>query len=215
MSPKLRYRILHQLLTAVILFVGLVADPLLAQEAIGTVSRIQGEATGTRSGGTQALGLNASVLVNESVSTGAAGRLEITFRDNTRVTLGENAKLTLDRYVFNPATKRRMVRIKVVGAFRFISGKIANLARSDVKVTTPVASVGVRGTEFWAGPIDDQALGVFLTEGAVQVSNAAGTQTLNQPGQGTNIAGPGAAPGRVTLWPQDKIDRAMASVTFR
>ena len=206
---------LHRLIIAMTLLASLACAPVRAQEAIGSVSRIQGEASGTRGGATQALGLNAQVLVNESVSTGAAGRLEITFKDNTRLTLGENAKLTLDRYIFNPGTKRRMIRLKVVGAFRFISGKVANLARSDVTVTTPVASVGIRGTDFWAGPIDDQALGVFLMEGAVQVSNAAGRQTLNQTGQGTNIARPGAAPGRVTLWPQDKIDRAMATVAFR
>jgi len=215
MSPRSGYRKVYQLIVAVLLLAGLAGEQSRAQEAIGTVSRIQGEASGTRGGSTQALGLNTSVLVNESVSTGAAGRLEITFRDNTRVTLGENARLTLDRYIFNPATKRRMIRLKVVGAFRFISGKVTSLARSDVKVTTPVASVGIRGTDFWAGPIDDQALGVFLVEGAVEVSNAAGRQTLNQPGQGTNVASRGAAPGRVTLWPQDKIDRAMATVAFR
>ena len=216
MWAKLRCRILRQLMIIAAIFVAsLTAVPAQAQEAIGTVSRIQGDASGTRGGTTQALGLNASVLVNESVSTGASARLEITFKDNTRLTLGENARLTLDRYIFNPATKRRMVRMKVVGAFRFISGKAANLARSDVKITTPVASVGVRGTDFWAGPIDDQALGVFLMEGAVRVSNAAGAQTLDRPGQGTNIAAPGAAPGPVTLWPQAKIDRAMATVAFR
>jgi hypothetical protein len=216
MSAKLRCRILRQLMIIAAMFcVGLAAGTAPAQEAIGTVSRIQGDASGTRGGATQALGLNASVLVNESVSTGASARLEITFKDNTRLTLGENARLTLDRYIFNPATKRRMVRLKVVGAIRFISGKAANLARSDVRVTTPVASVGVRGTDFWAGPIDDQALGVFLMEGAVRVSNAAGAQTLDRPGQGTNIAAPGAAPGPVTLWPQAKIDRAMATVAFR
>ena len=216
MWAKLRCRILRQLMIIAAIFVAsLSAVPAQAQEAIGTVSRIQGDASGTRAGTTQALGLNASVLVNESVSTGAAARLEITFKDNSRLTLGENARLTLDRYIFNPATKRRMVRMKVVGAFRFISGKVANLARSDVKITTPVASVGVRGTDFWAGPIDDQALGVFLMEGAVRVSNAAGAQTLDRSGQGTNIGAPGAAPGLVTLWPQAKIDRAMATVAFR
>jgi hypothetical protein len=38
------------------------------------------------------------------------------------------------------------------------------LASSNVNVTTPVATVGIRGTEFWGGPIDDQALGVFLSK---------------------------------------------------
>lgn len=55
---------------------------------------------------------------------------------------------------------------------------------------------------------------MFLIEGAVSVSNAGGEQILSGPGQGTNIATPGAAPGPVTFWPQDKIDRAVATVTF-
>ena len=82
-------------------------------------------------------------------------------------------------------------------------------------MTTPVAAIGVRGTEFWGGPIDAQVLGVFLIEGAVRVSNAAGAQILNRPGQGTNIARPGAAPGPITFWPQDKVNRAIVAVTFQ
>ena len=96
-----------------------------------------------------------------------------------------------------------------------MSGQVSKLASADVSVTTPVAVVGIRGTEFWGGPIDDQALGVFLIEGAVSVSNAAGEQILSQPGQGTNIATPGAAPGPVTFWPPDEVGRAIAMVTFR
>ena len=92
-----------------------------------------------------------------------------------------------------------------------MSGQVSKLASADVSVTTPVAVVGIRGTEFWGGPIDDQALGVFLIEGSVSVSNGAGQQILNLPGQGTNIA----APGPVTFWPPDKVGRAIATVTFR
>jgi hypothetical protein len=194
---------------------GLVGPQVAAQEAIGTVSRVQGEASGTRGPATRALGLSASVFLNDVVSTGAAARLEVTFKDNTRLTLGEKAKLTLDRFVFNPAAGRGKIRFRVGGAFRFLSGQVSKLARSDVRVTTPVAAIGVRGTEFWAGPIDDQALGVFIIEGTVRVSNAAGAQILNRPGQGTNIARPGAAPGPVTLWPLDKVNRATATVTFQ
>ena len=207
---------LHRLIiVAVTLLSSFASHQAAAQEAIGTVSRIQGEASGTRGGATQALGLNASVFLNETVSTGAAARLELTFKDNTRLTLGENAKLMLYRYVFNPAAGRGTIRFRVVGAFRFLSGQVSKLARSDVNVTTPIAVVGIRGTEFWSGPIDDQALGVFLIEGAVRVSNAAGAQILNRPGQGTNIVRAGAAPGPVTFWPQDKVNRALATVTFQ
>ena len=186
-----------------------------AQEAIGAVSRIQGSASGSRSGATEALGLNASVFRNQAVSTGEAARLEITFVDGTQVTLGEKARLTLDTFVFDPAAGRGTIKFAAAGAFQFLSGQVSKLASRDVSVTTPVATVGIRGTKFWGGPIDNQALGVFLIEGAVSVSNASGQQVLNAPGQGTNIAAPGAAPGPVTLWPQDKVNRALATVTFR
>ncbi len=88
-----------------------------AQESIGAVSRIQGEASGTRGGATRAFGLNASVFLNEVVSTGEAARLEVTFTDNTRLTLGEKAELTLDKYVFNPAAGSGTIKFEVVAGF--------------------------------------------------------------------------------------------------
>jgi len=207
---------LHRLIiVSLALLSSFAGNQVAAQDAIGTVSRIQGEASGTHGGATRALTLNVPVMLKETVTTGTAARLEVTFKDNTRLTLGENAKLTLDRYVFNPAAGRGTIRFRVVGALRFLSGQVSKLVRSDVSVTTPIAAIVIRGTEFWGGPIDDQALGVFLIEGAVSVSNAAGEQILSQPGQGTNIATPGAAPGPVTFWPPDKVNRAIATVRFQ
>ena len=217
MGSGRRAQILHRLIviTLMMLCFVFVSSGISAQEAIGLVSRIQGEASATKSGATRALALNAPVFLDEAVTTSRAARLEITFKDNTRVTLGATAKLTLDRYIFNPAVGRGAMKVAIVGAFRFLSGQLSKLARSDVSVTTPVATIGIRGTEFWGGPIDDQALGVFLVEGAVRVSNAAGARILTRPGQGTNVAKPGRAPGPVTVWPQDKVNRAIATVTFR
>lgn len=208
--------VLHKLIViAVMLLAGFAGDQSGAQEAIGAVSRIQGEANGTYGGATEALQLKSRIFLNEVVSTGEAARLEVTFTDGTQLTLGEKAKLTLDTYVFNPTAGSGTIKFGVVGAFRFLSGQVAKLASSDVSVATPSATIGIRGTEFWGGPIDDQALGVFLIEGAVSVLNAAGERILSQPGQGINIATPGAALGPVTFWPQDKIDRAVATVAFQ
>jgi len=94
-------RVLQRLIIiAVMLISGFASGQCAAQDAIGTVSRIQGEASGTRGGATRALALNAAVFLNEVVSTAETARLEVTFTDNTRLTLGEKAKLTLDAYVF-------------------------------------------------------------------------------------------------------------------
>jgi hypothetical protein len=209
-------RMFHRLIViAVMLLPGFAGGRAAAQEVIGAVNRIQGEASGTLGGTTRPLGLNASVFLNEVVSTGDAARLEVTFADDTRLTLGAKARLTLDTYVYNPAAGTGTIRFAVIGALRFLSGQLSKLPTSSVSVTTPVATIGIRGTEFWGGPIDDQALGVLLIEGAVSVSNAAGEQILSQPGQGTNIAAPGAPPGPVTVWPVAKVNRALAAVTFQ
>jgi hypothetical protein len=115
-------RMLYRLIAiAVALLCVFAGGQVAGQEAIGTVSRIQGEASGVHGGATRALGLNASVFLNEVVSTGAAARLEVTFKDSTRLTLGEKTKLTLDRFVFNPAARRGRIRFRVSGAFRFLS----------------------------------------------------------------------------------------------
>jgi hypothetical protein len=210
-----RYIVCGRLVVALMLFCCFTTGQAAAQEAIGAVSRIQGTASGTRGATTQALDANASIYPNEIVSTGDGTRLEITFKDKTRLTLSEKVKLTLDDYVFNRPASIGTIKFAVVGAFRFVSGRLSKLAKADVTVATPAANIGIRGTDFWAGPIDNQALGVLLFNGRVTVSNTAGTQTLSRPGQGTNIATPGAAPGPVTLWPADKVSRALATVTFR
>jgi len=100
---------LHRLiLIAVALFFCFAGGHVLAQEAIGAVSRIQGDASAAKGGATRALALNASVALNEVVTTGPDARLEITFKDNTKLTLGEKSKLTLDQFVFTqaPAAER-------------------------------------------------------------------------------------------------------------
>lgn len=204
------------LAAAAALLLALAAEPAgAADEAIGSVTRIQGEGHAAVNGGWAPLDLGASVFLNQEVSTGEAARLELTFADGTLLTLGEKAKMILDTFVYNPAEGTGKLKASVVGAFRFVSGQVTKQPNQQVAVTTPVATVGIRGTEFWGGPIDDQVLGVFLIEGEVTVTNAAGEQTLDTPGEGTNILTPDAAPGDVTIWPQDKVQRALATVTFQ
>ena len=144
------------------------------------------------------LAVGAPVFENQKVGTGEAARLELTFDDGTKLTLGEHADMTLDTFVYDPAHGTGKMALAVKGAFRFVSGQISKQPNKEVAVATPVATVGIRGTEFWGGPIDDQTLGVFLIDGEVSVTNAAGEQVLDTPGQGTNIANPGDAPGPVT-----------------
>ena len=195
--------------------VALAVQPAAAETAIGSVTRLQGTASFEKDGATGVLGGGSSVFLNEKVSTAEAARLELTFTDGTRLTLGEKAEMTLDRFVYKPADGEGELKLAVVGAFRFVTGQVSKQRNRQVAVTTPVATIGIRGTEFFGGPIDGRPLGVFLIDGAVTVTNAQGEVVLDSPGQGTDITQPGAAPGAVTFWPQDKIDRALSSVSFQ
>ena len=179
---------------------------------VGEVAKVQGICRGSTAENTRELAPDSSVFFGDVLATEAGARLELLFLDDTTLTLGENAKLRIDRFVYAPRTTRTSVRLAAVGAFRFVSG--ARGGDGNIAIVTPVATIGIRGTDFWAGPIDG-AYGILLLEGAVDVANGAGSATLDEPGEGVNIAGPGAAPGAVTQWPQDKVSRALAAVAFQ
>jgi hypothetical protein len=154
-----------------------------AESVVGTVSRVQNSAQ--IGGGPATVG--SPVHMNDRLRTGPNARLEVTFRDNSSLTLGENANLVIDRYVFDPnKSTAKVVLNSAQGAFRFAGGKIEQMSHKDIVVNTPSAALAVRGTHFWAGPIDGQ-YGVLLLNGKVRVSNRAGAVTLNRPEWGTDI----------------------------
>jgi hypothetical protein len=184
-----------------------------AATAVGKVSRLVGSAEGTTEGKTQALAAGAAVHMDDLIATGAASKLEVGFDDGSTLRVGEKATIRIDRFVYQPEGSTNLLQLTVEGPFRFISGKLMRIAGNEASVTTPFATIGIRGTDFWGGPIDG-AFGVFLLEGAVSVTNTAGSQSMDSAGQGTNVAGPDQAPGAVTIWPQDKVDRAMSTVAF-
>jgi hypothetical protein len=155
------------------------------------------------------------IRLNDELRTGAGARLLLTLADNTELTLGANAKLVVNRFIYNPDKGGNALSVKLAqGAFRFLSGQISKTAGADLRVITQVATIGIRGTDFWGGPIDGN-YGVMLLDGAVEITNAGGSVVLDKPGLGTAITSPTAAPGDPVVWPQGKVDRAIASITFQ
>ena len=157
--------------------------------------------------------IGAAVNVKDELRTGPKARLQVTFRDNTVLTLGENARVVVDSYVYDPDKSTGEALLQATqGAFRFVTGRLKELKEKKIAVSTPVADIGVRGTEFWGGPIDAK-YGILLLNGEVAVSNQAGSVTLT-PGQGTDIPAPLDAPGEPKTWGAEKIARAIESVAL-
>jgi hypothetical protein len=181
---------------------------------VGFVDKVENEAK-VVSGDTElAAIIGTPVHMKDVLRTGPEGRMQVSFSDDTVLTLGAEANVVVDSYVYDPERGVGTTILQATkGAFRFASGRIKDLKGSTIAVTTPVAEIGVRGTEFWGGPMD-QKYGVLLLKGEVVVSNQAGNVTLSTPGQGTDIPSPLDAPGPVKAWGADKIARAVASVAL-
>jgi len=203
-------------LTVICLLV-LPAPPLGAQDrpGVGVVTRVQASAHVISGGREKKADAGTRIRLNDELRTGSGARLQLTLADDTVLTLGAGARLVIDRFVYNPDRANSALSVTAAqGAFRFVSGQIGKAAGADLRVTTPVATIGVRGTDFWGGPIDS-AYGVLLLDGAVEVTNPGGTVVLDSPGRGTAIASPTATPGDPVAWPQAKVDRAVASIAFQ
>ena len=162
-----------------------------AATQVGSVSRSLGAGTGTGDAETRTLGAGAPVHLDEVLATGEDARLAVTLDDGTVLTLGENARLAVDAFVYDPAGANTL-HATVAGAFRYVSGALSTDATRTASVTTPVALIGVRGTDFWGGPIDG-GFGVALFEGSIAVTSGGITRILETPGLGVNVEA-GAAP---------------------
>jgi len=155
----------------------------MAAGQVGTVTQVQNQAQV----GSRTAVVGTPVYMNNQLRTGANARLKITFSDGSDLTLGENASVVVDQFVYNPSKSKGAVVLSAAqGAFRFAGGKIEGMQEKKVVVNTPSAALAVRGTHFWAGPIDGQ-YGVLLLQGRLNVSNQKGAVTLSRSGQGTDI----------------------------
>jgi len=85
------------------------------------------------------------VYRGDVVQTGADGKIAITFTDGTAFNLSANARMVLNEFVYDPNGKSNSTFFSLSkGTFTFIAGKVAKTG--DMKIDTPVATMGIRGT---------------------------------------------------------------------
>jgi hypothetical protein len=88
----------------------------------------------------------APIFMGDRVNTDTIGEAQIKFRDNTRLVVGPNSSLLIDKFVFSDDATARSVTINAVrGTFRFITG---TSPKNAYLIRTPTATIGLRGTHF-------------------------------------------------------------------
>jgi hypothetical protein len=185
-----------------------VAEPL----TVGAVDKVQAHVDATQAGQTRPLVINSDVYFRDRCHSGEGARLQVTLKDGTQLTLGEHATLMVDEFIYDPFRSRAELAITVVkGAFLYVGGLIDKETSANVRIRTPLAAIGIRGTTVWGGPID-KGYGVIVLSGEATVTGRRGTVTLKQ-GQGTMLFGD-RRPQHAAAWPTDRMKRAVASITF-
>ena len=125
-----------------------VAFPALAAY-VGLVKVSKGNVQIERNGTKVAAPVGTSVQAADVIMTGADGSAGITFTDNSLVSVGPNTVFAIDKYRFDTTTHAGEFEGSLKkGRLAAISGKMVKASPESMKIRTPSAIMGVRGTEF-------------------------------------------------------------------
>jgi len=169
---------------------------------IGDITEHNGSSGIVRdTGETLAGGIGEDIFFKDSIET-AQGRMNIKFIDETNLKLTEHTEVVIDEYYFDPdPSKSRMAMKFVSGTARFTTGKLGLVPKENIVITTPTATIGVRGTSFTTS-VDElgRSLVILLPEtectidgdcspsGEITVTNEGGVVVLNEAFQATMVS---------------------------
>lgn len=126
-----------------------------------------------------------AVYLRDVVQTGADSRVSINFSDGSSFNLSSNARMTLDEYVYDPDGKSNATFFNLAkGTATFVAGQIARTG--DMKVDTPVATMGIRGTTPHIEIADDGAVkfSTLIEEGKSKLAKKHVTAVTPERGSG-------------------------------
>ena len=165
--------------------------------SIGNVDKLEGNGVIDRNKTDITLEQELPIEQYDTVKTGN-GKVGILFIDDTRVDVTQHSKLIIDEFVYDPNTKKGKLNLSAkLGTIKYASGQIAKTSRQDIVITTPTATIGVRGTDF-SMTIDELGSSTIILlpscdvngnclVGEISVESAAGQVILNQAFQATQV----------------------------
>ena len=123
--------------------------PPIAQKPIAQIKKVTGQAAVLRSGERRPAIVGDMLFVKDVIETGSDGGIGITFIDNTVFSAGPSSQIALDEFQFDSNDFRgAMLADMRQGTLAVVSGDIARSTPGAIKVKTPTAILGVRGTTF-------------------------------------------------------------------
>jgi hypothetical protein len=136
-------------LASFVLVVALAASTIaVAEDSSGMVVASRGEVIALSDGGSRELKQGDFIYVNDEIMTTNRSFIVLQFEDGAKVTVRPDSTLIIEQYLYNGTDGDEAVLNLVAGGLRVITGAMAKTNPENYKVRTPVALMGVRGTEF-------------------------------------------------------------------
>ncbi len=157
------------------LLVVLLTSSLFA--SIGQISAIKGDAYIVRDGKSIGVEVDTKIEKHDLIKTDKNTKLQIIFKDNTIISLGQNSSFSIDDYLFTPQNPKAKFSVK--GVFKSITGKIGHIAPKRFKLKTANATIGVRGTTILGESRDDRDE-IICSSGEIVVSTPRGEMVVRR-----------------------------------
>lgn len=172
------------------------AMPTGAQVRVGVTSAADGDPLGKPPAQPErVLRVGVDVQASELITTQANDRAHLVFLDGTSLTVGPNAQLTVDRFVYDPNSGVGDLSVNLSrGVLRLVGGKISKV--QPVIITTPGATTGIRGGITIVDAQAAQTVSTFMFGRDMTVSGQGQTQVVTRPGYEitTRLGAPPGAP---------------------
>ena len=189
------------------------AGPQVGAQPIGQVENIEGAVTAIRADGSRVeLHVGDPVFQGDILESSEGGGVGVVLADETTFSMAENGRMVLDEMVYDPGSQEGSISMSILqGVFTFVSGQVAKVDPDAMVLNTPVATIGIRGTQVALDLTEGEDMKVVLmTEsdgfvGEVVVTNNGGVQILNVPDQGTQIADSNTPPEPPRIFQRAKI----------
>jgi hypothetical protein len=182
-----------------------------AQGRIGVTQSIQNNPVGKPPGGVdRVLRVGTDVQANEIISTTDNDRAHLVFLDGTTLTIGPSSSMTIDKFVYDPSTQKGELAVNATkGVFRIIGGRISKT--STIAVTTPAATMGIRGGIAVFGVQASATTSILVFGNSLTVTANGVTQTITVPG--LSVTTPtGGTPGAPTIAVQGSLAAALGAL---
>ncbi len=206
-------------------------------EIAGYVTRIRGEIVAVANNNRRPLALGNPLYLGDRIVTGNTALLEARMQDGTVITLCPSAEFDILQVQGVGQNQEGSTFEMIKGMFRAVTAQTdSSQPRQPLQVKTPVAVIGVRGTDFWGGfnllDAGPRILDVVMLKGTgVYVESEGRRVELQQAGQGTTVAGfdemhpalsmaeqmaleKTAAPTPVKVWGEKKVKAALRTVSW-